>query len=637
MTSSPLRLRVQKVDRGENIPSPHLPVARLWVDTGLSHLEPTYDYLVPQNLDDEVIAGVRVIVNFSGRKVDAVVIERVNSSTVGNLKYIEKVSSPVPLMNAEVMRLISEVARRWASVPGELISSALPARVISAEKEVLVQAVQAVQAAPSSISNRSAVVANSYYLLTPGEDPFATITSWIVSRSSNGGVLVVLPELREVLSLAKKLDEVGIAFTVLDASLPRSTRYGNFLKVATGRSQIVIGTRSAIFAPVAHLQTIIVFREGSESHYEKRSPGWNVRDIALMRSQLSGIDLTFTGYAPSSELSLMIENEAVALKGRRAKVDATAYPQFQGELLPDRIFAPIRSALKKGSVLFMVPRKGYSQAISCSSCRNLSLCDCGGRIYFGGPDIGYSCSLCGSTSSRWSCKWCKKSTAHLLGRGNLRFAHEIGRAFPGVPVLSSDVTHVVDQVENSHSIVLATAGMAPVIDGGYQAVVILEGDNLFSQLDLRAQERARESIMQSAALLAPSGKALVVIDNAHPIVAALSRWNLSPLLSRELREREQTHLPPLVHAVVLEIEHGDCPAFVSGIRSSITEGRLPDSTRVLGPTKVDSEYSRIILTSSREQGQELFDFLAIYRKKRGLAQKSIPRMRIDPYVLTHSL
>jgi primosomal protein N' (replication factor Y) len=179
--------------------------------------------------------------------------------------------------------------------------------------------------------------------------------------------------------------------------------------------------------------------------------------------------------------------------------------------------------------------------------------------------------------------------------------------------------------------------MAPVIDGGYQAVVILEGDSLFSQLDLRAQERARESIMQSASLLAPSGKALVVIDSAHPIVAALSRWNLSPLLSRELREREQTQLPPLVHAVVLEIPHSDCPAFVSGMKSSIREGRLPESTRVLGPTKIDEEYSRIILTASRDQGQQLLDFLAIYRKKRGMAQKSIPRMRIDPYVLTHSL
>ena len=632
MTSSPLRLRVQKVERGDGSASAHLPVARLWVDTGLSHLEPTYDYLVPQSLDADVSVGVKVLVDFSGRKVDGFVIERIDSSSVGNLKFIEKVTSPVPLLTAEVMELVTAVARRWGSIPSEILTAAIPPRVMAAEKGFTRES-----AAQLQDRSRSKNPSHSYYLFTPGENPIETIASWAVSRLSKGGVLVVLPELREVLALAEELSNLNADFEVLDGSLPRSTRYESFLKVATGEAKLVIGTRSAIFSPIADLQTIVVFREGSESHYEKRSPGWNVRDVAILRSQLSAIDLTFAGFAPSSEISLLIEDEAIALRGKRAKVNAMAYPQTHGELLPDRIFTPIRDALTRGSVLFLVPRKGYSQAISCTSCRNISLCDCGGRIYFGGPERGYICSLCNLSTSEWSCKWCKKSAANLLGRGNLRFAQEIGRAFPGFPVLSSDATHVVEQVENQRSIVLATAGMAPPVSGGYQAVVVLEGDNLFSQLDLRAQERAREAIMQSASLLSANGKALIVVDNAHPIVAGLSRWNLSPLLSRELREREQTQLPPYVHAIVLEIASSESSTFLSGIRSSISESRLPSSTRILGPTALDSEFSRIILTVSREQGQELFDFLVTYRKKRGLAKKSIPRMRIDPYVLSHSL
>ncbi len=137
MTSSPLRLRVQKVDRGERTVSADLPVARLWVDTGLSHLESTYDYLVPQSLDAEVLIGVKVLVDFSGRKVDAFVIDRVNSSSVGNLKFIEKVTSPVPLLTTETMALIDAVARRWGAVPSEILNSAIPPRVISAEKSFI--------------------------------------------------------------------------------------------------------------------------------------------------------------------------------------------------------------------------------------------------------------------------------------------------------------------------------------------------------------------------------------------------------------------------------------------------------------------------------------------------------------------
>ena len=631
MTASPLRLRVQKVERGESTSSAHLPVARLWVETGLSHLESTFDYLVPRSLDSDIRVGVKVLVDFSGRKVDAFVIDRVDSSSFGNLKFIEKVISPIPLLTDEIIELVDAVARRWGSSPSEILSAAIPPRVISAEKSV-----------GTFTPSVSATVKNqrpshSFYLLTPGEDPYETMASWLINRSEKGGVLVVLPELREVHALASELTQRQWQFTVLDASLPRTDRYSNFLKVAAGSARIVIGTRSAIFAPVQNLQTIIIFREGSESHYERRTPGWNVRDVAIIRSQLASIDLTFAGFAPSSELSLLIESEVIALKGKRAKVDATAYPQFQGELLPDRIFTPIRSALTRGSVLFLVPRKGYSQAISCASCRNIALCDCGGRIYFGGPDKGFICSLCDLITSEWSCKWCKKSSANLLGRGNLRYAHEIGRAFPGFPVISSDATAIVYEIENQSSIVLATAGMAPSVKDGYQAVVILEGDNLFSQLDLRAQERAREAIMQSASLLSSSGKALVVIDSAHPVVAALSRWNLSPLLARELREREQTQLPPVVHAIVLEIAHSDTSTFISGVGASIKDGRVPSSTRILGPTRLDAENSRVILTVSRDEGQKLFDFLVTYRKKRGIAKKSIPHMRIDPYALSHSL
>ena len=134
MTASPLRLRVQKVERDESTASEHLPVARLWVVTGLSHLENTYDYLVPQSLDDQVSVGVKVLVDFSGRKVDAFVIERLSGSSIGNLKFIEKVTSPVPLLTEEVMQLVTAVSRRWGTQPSEILAAAIPPRVASAEK-----------------------------------------------------------------------------------------------------------------------------------------------------------------------------------------------------------------------------------------------------------------------------------------------------------------------------------------------------------------------------------------------------------------------------------------------------------------------------------------------------------------------
>jgi primosomal protein N' (replication factor Y) len=460
------------------------------------------------------------------------------------------------------------------------------------------------------------------------------MADWILARSALGGVLLVAPEAREVLLLAQELTSRGVEFSILDASLTRSERYSNYLKVASGESKIVIGSRSAIFAPVHALKTIIVYRESAQSHYEVRTPGWNTRDVALLRSQIGQADLTFVGYAPSSETSYLLEKKEIVLKGRSVKVDVQSYPALNGELLPDRIFGPIRKALEKGSVLFLVSRKGYSSALMCKSCKNIAICDCGGRISFQGSAKGYSCSLCEKKGSHWSCRWCKKDQPILLGRGSQRFAHEIGRAFPGFPVITSDASSPVESVTEERSIVLATSGMAPRVSSGYQAVVILDADSLFSQIDLRAQERARESIMHFSSLVSSDGKVLVVIDSSHPIVASIARWNLNAINNRELLEREQTQLPPVVSALTIEMVHGDCQTFITGIKKAVDDGRIPHATRILGPKKITDESSRVILTVPHEDAQSLVDFLVTYRKKRSLAKKPNLSMRVDPYALS---
>lgn len=634
MKSAPLRLKVQEVSREKSERASSLSVAAVLVDTGVMHLDEVYDYLVPEELDERIKTGVKVSVNFSGREVDGFVLERSDSSATGNLKFIEKVLSPIPLLTTETLTLVNLVARRWASRSFEILSSAIPSRILGVDKSFQSHLPEPELSEPELSELSIAPPTKSFYLFTPGEDPYRLMGEWVKKRCALGGVLVILPEAREVSLLSKRLAEMDLNFSVLGGSHTRREKYEQFLDVAGAKVQIAIGSRGAIFAPVHDLRTLIVFREGSESHYEVRSPGWNTREIALMRSKLSSVDLTFAGYSPSSEIAHLIDQGEIVLKGQQAKVDATSYATQHGELLPDRIFSPIRKALEKGSVLFLVSRKGYASAISCKSCRNIALCDCGGRITFEGPKKGYRCSLCDKKGSNWSCRWCNKNQPILLGRGSERFAQEIGRAFPGFPVVISEANSAIEVIPEEPSLVLATAGMAPSRKGGYQAVVILEGDALFSQLDLRAHERAREAIMQSVALLVKGGKALLVIDSAHPIVASVSRWNLSPLLMRELAERQQTNLPPTVNAISIEMAHSECSAFISGLKKSIDEKRIPMSTRVLGPTRISDEFSRIILTVSLEAGQNLIDFLDIYRKKRALAKKPSLTMRVDPYSLS---
>ena len=89
-TARPLRLKTEEVARPDKTIADVLPVARLWVDNSLSHLDGTYDYLVPQRLDSAIRVGVRVGVNFAGREVEGLVLERLEATSVAGLKMISK-------------------------------------------------------------------------------------------------------------------------------------------------------------------------------------------------------------------------------------------------------------------------------------------------------------------------------------------------------------------------------------------------------------------------------------------------------------------------------------------------------------------------------------------------------------------
>jgi primosomal protein N' (replication factor Y) len=442
--------------------------------------------------------------------------------------------------------------------------------------------------------------------------------------------LVLLPDSRSI----NRLQEFLPNATVLDSSLDKSDRYRNYLKTLQQGDLVVLGTRSSVFAPLSDLTEIILIDDSSESYYEQRSPGWNARDVAALRSQMRSISFTIMGYSPSAEVARLIETGWMKYLPVKASLPIKSYQATSGELLPAGIFSPIRSALKKGPVLFIAPRKGYSQSILCSQCRNVSLCECGGRVLQRGAGRVIECSICQKSYSDWSCTWCQSHKFILLGRGSERFAHEIGRAFPGFTVTESSGEKILDKYLSSDGIVVATPGAIPKSADGYSAVIVLECERLFSQADVRSQERARGILFSSAGSLASGSQLLLVISHNHPIMSALSAWKPSLITSRELRDREEVGFPPFTRALSLEIEASETPTLVRGLKSAQSSGRLPISTRILGPSPATSGKSRLLLLVPIEEGEELVSLIHEFQRKRSISKKPLASLRIDPYSLS---
>ena len=602
-----------------------LPYARVRVDTGVFHLDQLYDYQIPEKLSGVIQVGVRVHLPFGGRETEGIVVERVGvPERAGELKSITRVLSPIPIASAQSLVLIDNVADHFAANPWDVIRSAIPPRVASVDRNFAHQGLLSQGKGKHSVE---------FQTIAPYTQAHNQLVKLVLSNNGSGSVLVIAPDEKDVDLIIQSLDADGVKALKLTAAMPREERYRNYLLAMHGQKCVVVGTRSAIFAPVNNLSTIIVHKESSHDHYEVRSPGWNSRTVALMRSKMEAVKLILTGFSPSIEVSQLIDEREVKYLNSKEAVAIKAFTPSEGALLPGRIFTEVKKALAIGPVLFIAPRKGYGNALLCAHCRNVAMCGCGGRLSVAAKSKAPSCVHCGTTFAGWRCSFCDRDKQYLAGRGIERAAEEISRAFPHIPVIISAGDVIKDRIEHKPALVLATSGAQPQVEGGYSAVVILDGMRFFSHTDLRTQERARELFFETSSLISQEGTVLLVIDDVHPIVSAIARWNVAPLLKRELSERAELQLPPSVFSVVLVMDESIGIQIVNGLRKALVDGRIPKSSNIYGPTEISKGQVKIVIHADKSDGKALTDVVHELQRRRSIAKKELFTLRVEPYSL----
>jgi primosomal protein N' (replication factor Y) len=640
VTPRPLKLKAQIGAYSKKSVAEVLPVARVWVDTGVFHLDTPFEYWVPSVLSLDVTVGTRVQVEFGSSLQEGIVIERSESSpSMGNLKQILKVLSPSPVATPQTLKLFRLVAKRWAGSPYDVIRSAIPPRVASVDKESLIDHAKLGPALALPSGHSKALMqkkVRAYWSLPPCIPRQRLIAELVVTRSKLGQVLVIVPDERELRAIEEELLTYFSAQSVvrLDGSLTRSDRYRNFLRVTRGQADIILGLRGAVFAPLSDGATIIVAGESAQSLHEPRAPGWNARDVALIRSSEMEANLIFVGYSPSLELARLIDTKWLSLISSKTRRVVVAVSPSMGELIPSAAFPIIRKALNEGSVLFLVPKKGYGNSVLCNKCRNLALCTCGGRLELTGALESPRCVLCRASYEGWKCRWCQSGEIYLASRGIDRFAEEIGRSFPNYPVINSSGEHIVDSSPDFPSLVIATPGAQPKTYEGYASVALLEGLRFFGHSELRSTESSREVFFQSAAMANSTGPIFLSLMPTHPIVAALTRWDASPIVRKELREREEMDFPPYFRFIYIDIETQDAVKFSRGMVTAQKDGRLDVHVLISGPHVRSKDVSRIILSAPVARASAVVDFVHELQRRRSVSSKPLFTIRVDPYSLT---
>jgi len=651
-----------------------LPVARVHVDVGLPHLDRLFDYAVPEALDHAAVPGSRVRVRFSGRLVDGYVVERVAESELARLAPLSKSLSDEVVLPVETIELVRAVADHYAGTFSDVVRLAVPPRHAATEKAE-VKPLPESGAPDASPGPLAAYPDGAGYVsaLASGASPRAAWTVVPVAAAigdwtegfaaaaaacvaSGRSAVLVVPDVKDVARLLPAVERrVGRGLVVRQsADLGPAARYRAFLRGLRGQARVVVGTRSAVFAPVVDLGLVCVWDDGDDLLSDPHAPYPHARDVAAIRVTQRGAGLLLGSYSRTAEVQSWVGRSwlhPIALTADRARTEAPAVrvaadddfalerdPAARAARLPHQAFSVVRAGLAQGPILVQVPRAGYVVSLSCQTCREPVRCPhCRGRVRTesspGSGDALTTCTWCGRAVLGWSCPNCGGTRWRSTRVGSERTAEELGKAFPGTTVRQSSLGKVLTTVGSEPCLVVATPGAEPVADGGYAAALLLDTSVLLNRPDLRAAEEALRRWFLATALVRPAsdgGTVLAVGPSGSRPLQALTRVDPVGFAERELADRVEAELPP---AVFLAVAQGEWAALteLAGAVAEVAGAAALGPALVVATEDGADQLARLVIRAPLASGPPFVATLRAFLAARSARkdQRQL-RIKVDP-------
>ncbi|RRD26225.1 primosomal protein N' [Actinomyces bowdenii] len=668
--------------RQVRVPGVERPVARVVLDTVVPHLDRAFDYALRPEIDRAAQPGTRVIVRFGGQEMRGWIWSRATTTShLGPLAPVRRVVSDLPVLPDASRRLIEAVAARGAGTRADAARLAVPPRHATTEDSMRHQPPAALPTwrRPSAEGTWEAYEGGSELLadLARGGSPRAAwcalppvegvSASWIrcvavavqASLASGRGavVLVATTDRAEAVAatMRRLLDEEDVV--VLSAEHGPARRYRAFLKLLLGRARVVVGTRAAAFAPVHRLGLAVIWDDGDHRLDERHAPYLHARTVLELRSSLEGAGLILAGHSRSVEAQCLVERgwcqDLVAPRDlRRATVPRVIVPGAPeldaegasgGARIPSLAHRLLHRALAAGPALIQVPRSGYAPVVACQSCRRAAHCaHCSGPLAMTAQGRT-GCRWCARPAASWSCPNCGATALRMVRVGSARTGEELGRAFPNTPVVVSGAREghgVLSTVDASPRLVVATPGAEPVAEGGYGAVLLLDGGALSARPELGATGEALRCWTNAAVLCAPGGTVLLLGSPDLRTSQALVRWDHAGFARQELGEREELHLPPAWRAARLDGPPRAVEALLAHARQKGYETLGPVAVAPVTAPQADREreapavpMSRALVRCPWEQGEELARMLRLSTRERSVRRDEAVRIELDPAFL----
>lgn len=528
-------------------------------------IDTSFDYLVPKELEKSITKWSRVRVPFRNTQALGYVVGFSSKSRIKELKSISSLLDKQPILDVPSFRLAEHIAANYFCSLGEAIELMLPSLL---RKGRQVELVSGIKYQVSSNKTKGEVI----LLHDLADKRWQFLEEKIEKEINKGrGIIILSPEIHLCLA-AKSLIEKKFKQEValLHSKNTDKEELDEWLKVKNGKINIVIGTSSAIFAPLKNLGLIIIDEEETQVYKQEQSPFYNAKDIALLRAKKNKADLILVSSAPSLESYYLAERA----KFRLIRLEPEKKPEICVQIVDiyeeryrqkkrDIILSNIlenninKALVENKKVMLFLNRVGFATYARCASCGFMLKCShCSKNLVFVYSAKQLICRSCNfKMLPPEVCPQCNLSYIRYSGLGTEKLESEMHRLFPSAKILRYDrLEDNADFKRQPFDILITTQvilkDLPEVKDIGLLGVISL--DMSLSRPDFRAAEKAFGILSRLVSLV----RGTVVIQTSltnHYLIMPLIHNDYVLFYKEELKQRKELLFPPFSALVLVTL------------------------------------------------------------------------------------
>src|SRR5437762_2485738 len=476
--------------------------------------------------------------------------------------------------------------------------------------------------------------------------------------------ILLVPEIGLTPAVAADLHQIfGDQVAILHSALSDQERAEQWHRIKRGDARMVVGTRSAVFAPVSDLALVIVDEEQDSSYKQEETPRYHARDVAVMRAKMANAVVVLGSATPSLESYFNAKKNKYTLLELPDRVERRPLPEVeiidmrqefqetgQEQVISRKLAQEIRERLdRKEQVMVLLNRRGYSPLVLCRTCgKTLECKNCAIALTHHKRSHRMECHYCGYTAAvPKACVHCGSEYVYFLGTGSEKLEELLHGMFPQARIGRLDRDTVRGREDFERALNALNEGELDLLVGtqmiakghdvhGVTLVGVVGADAALGFPDFRAAERTFQLLTQVAGRAGRGQKPGKVILQTyfpdHYAVQYAAQHDFAGFYDKELRFRSWMHYPPYSAIANVLVRSGKLDEALrwSGVLGQWFEKTRHEGVRVLGPAaapilrlKKDYRYHFVLKSPSREKLNALLRAMVAHA-----TQHKIPRTQV---------